>query len=164
VRPWTERSPETAALFNPAFCGVLLYSAVKEYGARTERPMPYASVFLVLPIVLHRGTRASLPSTVASPFHSWVHANPTIRIGLAERVQAALPITREALLYLLNRDCIAVEDGGLTVGSKRAKMTSKKVTSVADVREAVRASASLGRLLAGAGSTATLYIALGITP
>jgi hypothetical protein len=164
VTKWNDRSPEVAALLNPAFCGVLLYSAIDGHVGIANRTMPFENIFLVLPLVLHAPTRAIFPKQVGSPLQSWVSANPTIRVGLADRIRAATPITREAIIYMVSRDCIVVESGALNVGTKRPKMSSKKITLVSDVRGAVQAAAMLGRLLAGAGTSATIYTALGITP
>lgn len=160
---WTDRAPEIAALFNPAFCGLLLYSAIEGYMKRKLRPMPYENSFLILPIVLHSPTRAELPKSVATPFQTWVNSNSVIRIGLADRVRASVPFSREALVYMLVRQCITVEKGLIT-GPKKPRATSEKIRSSDDLRGSVQSAALLGRLLAGAGSTATVFASLGIAP
>jgi hypothetical protein len=164
VATWSERSPEIAALLNPAFCGLLLYSAIDGYVRIGHRPMPFENSFLVLPLTLHAPTRSILPKQVGSPFQSWISGQPTIRVGLADRVRAATPITREAIMFMLSHQCIAVDGGALNIGTKKPKMSSKKIKDVDDVRIAVNAAAMLGRLLAGAGTSATIYTSLGISP
>jgi hypothetical protein len=161
---WTHRSPEVAALLNPAFCGVLIYSAVEAYTGLAKRPMPFDNTFLVLPLVLHSPTRAMFPKQVGSPFQSWVSAQPTIRVGFADRVRAAAPITRESVIYMINSQCLVFVGNALHVGIKKPQMSSKKIKSLNEVRSAVQAAAMLGRLLAGAGSSATIFTTLGISP
>jgi hypothetical protein len=164
VTVWSSRSPEVAALLNPAFCGVLLYSAIDAYIGVVKRSMPFENAFLVLPLVLHAPTRAIFPKQVGSPFQSWASGNPALRVGLADRVRAAVPLTREGIMYMVNRHCVVVDNGALNVGTKKPKMTSNKIKAVDDVRAAVQAAAMLGRLLAGAGTSATIYTTLGIAP
>jgi hypothetical protein len=164
MAPWPERSPEIAALLNPAFCGVLLFSSVEAHVGQSQRGMPFESAFLILPLVLHGPTRAIFPKGVGSPFQSWVSGNPRLRIGLAERVRAAERVTREALMFLGQRECVAFDGGTLRVGRVRPRMASQKIVKSQDVRTAVLAAAMLGRLLAGAGTSTTVYTSLGISP
>jgi len=142
----------------------MLYSAIDGHVGIGRRTMPFENIFLVLPLILHAPTRAILPKQVGSPFQSWVSTNPTVRVGFADRIRAATPITREALIYMMTRDCIKIEGGAINLGTKRPKMASKKIMSVSDIRGSLQAAAMLGRLLAGAGTSATIYTALGITP
>jgi hypothetical protein len=153
-----------AALFNPAFCGVVLYSAIDGFTGQKRQGMHYALSFLVLPLVLHSPTRELMPKTIATPFHTWVNGNSILRIGLAERVRAATPLTRESIMFMISRQCVILEGERLSPGSKKPKMSSARIAKVDDVRWAVQAAAMLGRLLAGAGTVATIYASVGITP
>jgi len=54
MRSWIERTNEVAYLLNPAFCGRILYASVKEYENKANQPMPFALIYLILPLVLHR--------------------------------------------------------------------------------------------------------------
>jgi hypothetical protein len=164
VKIWAERSPEIAALFNPAFCGVLLYSAINGFSGSKRHGMQYELSFLILPFVLHGPTRESMPKTIATPFHTWVNGTSILRIGLAERVRAATPLTRESIMFMMSRQCISLQGERLFVGPKKPKLSSKKIAKVDDVRHAVQAATTLGRLLAGAGTPATIYASVGIAP
>lgn len=62
VNSWNKRTREVAYLFNPAFCGRMLYSAIKVYGIKTKRAFPFPLVYLVLLLVLHKETRANINS------------------------------------------------------------------------------------------------------
>jgi hypothetical protein len=164
MNPWAERSPELAALLNPAFCGMLLYSAIDGFVERGGVGMPYEISFLVLPLVLHEQTRGMLPKSIATPFQTWVSGNPTLRIGLAERVRAAIPISREALVFLLVRQSIDVRQAALMPGLAKPRLSAAKTSRSSDVRGCVQSAALLGRLLATSGRSATVYASLGIAP
>ena len=62
MKPWVLRPPEEANLLNPAFCCVTLAAAVLGYASVDKTGIPYPLTFLVLPTVLHKATRESLPS------------------------------------------------------------------------------------------------------
>lgn len=40
---------ESSALFNPAFCALLLHRACAAYVAKSQQPMPVVYTFLILP-------------------------------------------------------------------------------------------------------------------
>ena len=54
------KNTEAANLFNPAFVGAVLLSAIVSYQKKKSAGLPYALAFLILPVVLHAETRASL--------------------------------------------------------------------------------------------------------
>ena len=112
MKAWQHRNPEVAALLNPAFCGSLLYASIKEFQARVTTGMPYPLVFLTLPFVLNRKLRQSLPTTARTRFHVWLSREPYIKIGLSERVKILVPITRESLMFLLQKRFLGVAEGG----------------------------------------------------
>ena len=67
MQPWISRVVEEANLFNPAFCATLMAKTVDEYQKKAQHHFPFSLAFLVLPVVLHRATRESLPgSTITS--------------------------------------------------------------------------------------------------
>jgi hypothetical protein len=62
--------PAEAALFNPAFVGLLVASAAKGYWGVAGAGMPYELVFLVPPIALNQDTRAALPGNTSGRMSS----------------------------------------------------------------------------------------------
>ena len=103
MQPWQARVVEEANLFNPAFCVTLLAKAADEFSKKGARPLPFALVFLTLPIVLHHGTRSALPASTVTSLLSWIQDNRDQLVNFAERVQGLRPITREALLFGMAR-------------------------------------------------------------
>src|SRR4051812_5647594 len=124
MRAWAERSPEVAALLNPAFCGVVMYAAVDGFAASDNGGgMPFELAFLILPLVLHKPSRDLFPQSVRTPFHSWWSENPSLQIGLAERVRAASELTREALMYLMSAGAVRAVGGMIATGSAKPKLS-----------------------------------------
>lgn len=164
MTPWSERSPEVAALLNPAFCGLLLYSAVDGYLSHGGQGMPYSLGALVLPVVLHKPSSDVLPNSIRTPFQSWVASTPTLRVGFADRVRAVVPVTRESLSFLLLRGCLTLTGERLLKGDKKPRLSAARTSPSDDIRSSVQAAALFGRLLARAGRPATVYASLGVAP
>lgn len=159
MKPWNDRPPDVARLLNPAFCGRLLLHTVVEH---QPDPLPYVMMPLILPFILHRKTRDSLPTSVRSPFISWIEEHSDIRIGLADRVARALPVSRESLLFMVNAGWLSLRDGGISSPRSRAPRSHPRDTD--EIKDCVLKARLLGRWLAGAGRPATIYAALAITP
>lgn len=166
MKQWTDRAMEEANLFNPAFCSTLLAQAAQEHDRKVKRQMPFAIAVLVLPIVLHRGTREALPHSTVSSLLPWIQDNRTQVVDFARRVNRLLPITREAIQFGVSHKILALSSKGhLSVGDKHLTPTEKRTSLfTAEARDCVDRAGFLGRWLAVAGTTATIYAAWGIAP
>ena len=96
---WAERPPEEARIFNPAFCGELLGRTVSEYHRTRPATLTIVTVFLVLPLTLHRPTREALPRRANTALAGWVAEHAALLVDLPERAKRLRPVTREALLF-----------------------------------------------------------------
>lgn len=166
MQPWSNRVTEEAYLFNPAFCATLLAKTAEDYTKKAGRPLPFALTFLILPIVLHQGTRRALPSSTVTSLLPWVQDNREQLVDFANRVSRLSAITREAVVFGAQHQTLALADSGdLTVGAKRQSATEKRTALfTAEARECVDRAGFLGRWFAAAGTTATIYAAWGVTP
>lgn len=99
MNSWNKRTREVAYLLNPAFCGRMLYSAINAYSIKTKRAFPFPLVYLVLPLVLHKETRANINSR--TQLHLWVQQHPQLLIDFPQRTTELIPITNEAVELLL---------------------------------------------------------------
>lgn len=162
MTPWDERPPEVAHLFNPAFCALILRHAVKAYAKERGDGMALGLAGLVLPVLLHGRTRDALPATTGALLHTWLQANPEVQVGLARRVRAIAPHTREAALFGLQRGVLAVSDGLLTAPAIRLRAYTPLPESEAEV--SVRRAGFLGRWFAKSGSAATVLALWGLRP
>ncbi len=159
MKPWRSRVVEEANLFNPAFCTTLLAKAADEFNKKAERPLPFALTFLILPIVLHHGTRSALPSSTITSLLPWVQDNREQLVDFAQRVRRLRPITREALLFGVQHQTLALTaSGDVAVGLRRQSATERRTGLFTDeARECVDRAGFLGRWLSAAGTTPTIY-------
>lgn len=166
MQPWSARVVEEANLFNPAFCATLLAKAADDFAKKANRPLPFALAFLILPIVLHHGTRAALPRSTVTSLLPWVQDNREQLVDFAQRVQSLHPFTREALLFgVQHQTLLLTSTGDVAVGPKRQSATERRTGLFTDeARECVDRAGFLGRWLSAAGTTATIYAAWGVAP
>lgn len=162
--PWKQRPSEEAINLNPAFCGELIFRAVREYSRALKKPLGLPLAFLVLPVALHKATRDELPGKADTAFVGWVAGHGPVLAGLPDRVARLAPITREALLLLLQHGVLAVENGGLAGGARKLKAAATPDRVTDDTNEARRAAEFLGRWFARQSHPALVMQALGVKP
>ncbi|MBK7034424.1 MAG: hypothetical protein IPH49_14435 [Ignavibacteria bacterium] len=66
---------------------------------RTGSRIAFEQCFSVLPIVLHRETRESLPKTVKTSLPVWLSRHPLAPLTMADRAYSPVPFTKEALRF-----------------------------------------------------------------
>jgi Family of unknown function (DUF6521) len=166
MQTWPSRVVEEANLFNPAFCTSLIAKAADEFYKKANRGLPFALGFVILPIVLHHGTRAALPSTTVTSLLPWIQDNREQLVDFSVRVQRLRGIVKEAVLFGLQHETLILsERGELRVGPKRISATERRTGLFTDeARECVDRAGFIGRWFANAGSTATIFAAWGISP
>jgi len=166
MQAWNDRVVEEANLFNPAFCATLLAKVAHEFQKKAHRSLPFPLAFIVLPAVLHRGTREALPRSTITSLLSWIQDNREQLVDFAIRVQRLRGITREALLFGAQHETLAVmADGGVAVGPHSLSATERRTgLFTEEARECVERAGFLGRWFAAAGTTATIFAAWGVAP
>lgn len=161
MKAWEERPNEIATLLNPAFCGEILRRCLKEYEVTSVASMPYPLVFLTLPIVLHPRTRSNISSRQRQPLHTWLQSHQDLKVGFAERARQLVPVTNEALTFLLQVGAVTIEvsSGGLSIGNYRAKGADGD----GEVADCFAKAKIVGRWFAHAGTPTTVYAMWGVT-
>lgn len=159
---WDDRPVEVANLLNPAFCGEVLRRCISAYEIQAAHHFPYPLVYLVLPIILPSKTRRRI-STHQRHLHAWLHANPEIKVGFADRARSLVPVTREALSFLLLTSVVDLDDEGSVTNLRRTRR-SPSVLIEGDVADCYSKAAVVGRWRARAGTTATIYAMWGVKP
>lgn len=162
MKSWRERDPQLAALFNPAFCACIVYTAVNRFQKSDHQGLPFPLLFLILPVVLNRSVRETLPSSTRTPFHLWIARSPEIKIGFAHRVSNLVPITQEALLFLLQRQRVRSEQARI-MKWKPIRGLSSLTQGTTEIAELTNSARILGGVLAKAHDAESVFIALGIT-
>jgi ABC-3C biological conflict system middle component len=160
---WTRRPSEEASNFNPAFCGEIIYRTAAEYFRARELPFSLALTFLVLPIILHKPTRDQLPKKANAMFVAWAAEHRPVLAGLPDRATRLLPVTREALLFLLQNGVTRIQRGGVVAGEKPIRLSAAPTSVTDETRETRRSAGLLGRWFANQGQPASIMQALGVT-
>lgn len=164
--PWSERSVEERSLLNPCFCGMLLWHAARGYRAESERLMSLEECFLVLPAVLHHGTRDALPRNVSTSLAAWMQDNPLVRGRMADRARVLAPYTREALLFAGLRGALGFSRSAIEAdeGQKAAMAAMLRDAASEEVSNCARRATFVGRWFARAGGPSTVLALWGVKP
>jgi hypothetical protein len=165
MTPWTSRAPEERALLNPSFFSLLFWHAATGHMAEGGAGLPFATSFLVLPLVLHRETRESLPKMVTTSLPVWLDENPLVRARLAERSRMLVPYTKEALMFggmrgflTITADVVSAEQGW------KRKVSAELRRSSDEVRSCAKKADFIGRWFGRTGSPTTVMALMGVRP
>ena len=160
---WNKRSPEIANLLNPAFCAVILYATVAEYQKKAKLGMPFSLLYLLLPILLHQGTRSRINSRTNMVV--WLQRNSDALVGFPERARCLVIFTNEAIECLLLQQIVQVENGGLVIQKvlSKAKM-DKLAADDPEISDCIQKAAHVGRWFHSMRAEENIYAAWGVRP
>lgn len=162
---WAERAPEERALLNPSFCSILLWSAASGHAAAGEGLLAFEETFLVLPLVLHRATRESLPRTIRTSLAVWLTDNPLARGRVAVRARMLVPYTKEAVLFGGNHGLFEIRGGMLVPNRDWSKPISQSSSNTSDeVRDCAKRAEFVGAWFAKAGAASSVLALFGVRP
>ena len=165
MKEWSLRTQEEANLFNPAFCCTLLALSASTYGAIKPEGMPFSLAFLVLPIVLHKRTRESLPYNTRTTLSSWLQTNQEARLHFAERVIALKPHTKEAITFATSHNWLDLESDGTLISLQSESSMQRKASSLkGEANECISKARLVGKWFALAGNTSTVMTLWGVRP
>lgn len=157
---WTDRSPIIAAMLNPALIAAILAEAADGYHRESEQTLPWTLSFITAPLVLHRGTRQTLPTSTRTHLATWTSRNPVIRAGFPARAQGLVEPVKEGIRFGLAQGALSLEDDHLT-GQTRRPRGFVMPDELADI---LRKARFVGRWLAKIDSPATVFAVLGVAP
>lgn len=162
MKRWNQRPFEIRNLFNPAFCGLVLFRALHGYEEQDAGGMPFSLSLLVLPLCLHKDSREVIAGSPRSYLLKTMAKNQQLMVGFADRVTQMLPYAFEGFGLLMERGCIIVEDGGriCTVPEK----VRKAVNGTAETISCQKVARIVGREFARIADRATVYTTFGIRP
>ena len=163
MKCWDQRPFEVRNLFNPAFCGLLLYKAMKGYEQKDPEGMPFSLVLLVLPLCLYRDSREILAENPRSYLLKIVEKNPQLLVGFADRARQLLPYAQEALGFLMSLGCFSVSEEGRLKLLPNAKVRQ----SLKGTDEAIscqKVAIKIGKDFACIADRVTVYKTFGIRP
>ncbi len=163
---WLARSGETRNLLNPSFCSIVLWSAARGYAEQSrKRALPFEIAFLVLPIVLHRETRESLPRTQRTSIAAWADENPLVRSHITERSRQLAPFTREALMFGGSYGVLKFSVGDVIGSNEWSNKIANTIDECsAEIRDCVKKAEFIGKWFAKTGNASTVMALLGVKP
>jgi hypothetical protein len=160
---WNKRPSEIANLLNPAFCAVILYATIAEYQKKSKIGMPFTLLYLILPIVLHQGTRKKINSKTNMVV--WLQRNPDALVGFPDRARSLVMFTNEAIEYLLFQQNVNISDGNLEIirTLSKSKLDGLAKTD-SEIAECIKKAAHVGRWFNTMRAEESIYIAWGVRP
>lgn len=162
MKTFTDRPREVRALFNPAFCGLVIARGIEGFSSVSGRPMPFSLSLLILPLCLHQRTREVFKAATRSYFTKILEDHPEIRVDFAERTMGLFPYTMEAFAYLATCGAIEIDEAGsIALVQGRVRRT---VSGTEDSKDCQNVARSVGRKFAQLGDRVTVYTSLGIRP
>lgn len=162
MKKWRSRPNEISYLFNPAFCGRIIYHAIHEYKKEENKGLPFPLVYLILPLILNKKVRKNIDSK--TKMQVWIKRNQEVLVEFPERTKDLVEITNESLEFLLSTGIISInEDGRLDLSSNYKALSKTKFTDE-EIKECIVKSANLARWFARGGTVETIYIAWGVRP
>ena len=108
MKRWDHRPFEVRNLFNPAFCGLILFRALQGYEEENADGMPFSLALLVLPLCLQKESRQVIADSPRSYLLKTVEKNPQLLVGFADRAKDLMPFALEALCRVAGwavKDC-----------------------------------------------------------
>ena len=162
MKRWDQRPFEVRNLFNPAFCGLILFRSMQGYEEETPAGMPFSLSLLVLPVCLHKDSREVIADTPRSHLLKTAEKNPQLLVGLAGRASDLMPYALEAFGLLMERGCFVVsQDGRLKTVPDKVR---KGVTGTSESISCQRVARIIGREFARIADRVTVYTTFGIRP
>ena len=154
MRTWSNRSKEVAFLFNPAYCGKILFFVIRKYNECTRKEdFPFALIYLLLPILVYPLSSEKINSRTR--FSKFVNDNPELFINFAERSKNFVTITNEAVEFLMACDVLRLNSNATFSCNKELKKSDEEIIKKAE---------NLGKMLANAGTINVIYLMLGVRP
>lgn len=163
--PWSSRPTEERTLLNPSFCTSLIWYAATGYTSNGSTRLRFDLAFLVLPFVLHRETRETLPRQTTTSLAVWLQDNPLVPSRVADRARTLLPFTKEALTYGGVHGLLDFVDGTVGANTSWKKKVAVEFRSATDeVRLCASKAEFVGKWFAKAGNPDTVMALIGVRP
>ncbi len=162
MKRWDQRPFEIRNLFNPAFCGLVLFRALQGYEEEDARGMPFSLSLLVLPLSLHKDSREVIASSPRRYLLKTTEKNQQLMVDFADRVIRMLPYAFEGFGLLMERGCIAISDEGRI--QTVPKTVRKTITGTNETVSCQKVARIVGREFARIADRVTVYTTFGIRP
>ena len=157
------QSTDTFAYTNPAFCALMLRGFVENYVKVDTGGVPLPLLLLPLPIALSSDLADTFDGTNSrTGLISWVSRHPEITLDLGRRIEALVPISREALLFAISRRILDINEAGLVDLDKAGMRKALRFPSAEPRARVLSITRRLGRWVGDVKSTETVLVCLGL--
>ncbi|MGO4853310.1 three component ABC system middle component [Phaeovulum sp. W22_SRMD_FR3] len=162
MKQWDRRPIEVRNLFNPGFCGLVLYRAMAAFQEIDAKGMPFSMSLLILPLALQRQSREVIQRGNRNFLLKIIADHPELQVDFGQRCTDMFPFTLEALGVLSSVGTMSVQaNGRLTTVNDGVKKT---ISGTDETKATQRAAVFLGKEFARIGQSSTIYSTLGIRP
>ncbi len=162
---YSNRSHEEQALLNPGFCANILWHAARGYTGEKQEAISFEECFLILPLVLHRETRESLPRTIRTSLPVWLQEYPLSRNKIASRARMLAPFTKEAITFGGMHDFFKIENGKLFADNNWKRVVKRIMKDSSDeVNECAKKADFVGKWFAQIDDASTVLALIGVRP
>lgn len=164
ITPWSNRPIEQARLLNPAFLGALMWSCAEGYYSINQQGIPYPLLFVAMPVVLHKPTRASLPKSIRTSLAAWLGENTQVHVHFIERATSLVPVVKEGLLFSVNGQLLSLTSSQIMAAPRPRSMARFLRESSDEVRDCMEKAKFVGRWFASSGDYTTVMALWGVMP
>ena len=164
MKPWMDRPREVAFLLNPAFCAAAVGEVAKGYQDEASGPIELPLLFVAIPLALHLETRAAFPRSIATRHNVWLESHQELRVGFTDRCRSIAPYVREAIVFGGQHGVFSVTTDGRLALSRASRRSVGRNPDSQDVAATMKAAKFVGRWLASAGPTNTVFALWGVRP
>jgi len=167
MRAWECRSAEEANILNPPFIGGLCFEVIREYCNNAKKEAPYILPFLTVPLILHKKTRESLPTTIRTTFVSWALSSTgtQVKTKYFAHTKALVPVIKEAVSFIIKNGFLSItQRGNFELGLKNKLLKQIPPDFTDEVNDCFKRAAFCGRWFAHAGKIETIMALLGVKP
>jgi hypothetical protein len=107
------KSTDVFAATNPAFGSLILLSFCEGYKKEAKENVPFSLLLLPLPIILSGDLDSSFKNTnTKTGFYSWIKSNPTLLVGLNDRITESMDFIKPSIEYGLARKVLELQSDG----------------------------------------------------
>ena len=149
---------------NPAYCTYVLGAFVSSFVSVKAEGPELVTAYVSLPIALSGELEASFEGTNKNTgLMEWLGRSPYVRIGLTPRLNGSFEIVTEAVrLACFSEALVLTSQARLQLGSQKLKQSARQELGESS-RNAFRRAERLGYWFAAAGSSRTIFEAMGLT-
>jgi predicted DNA-binding ArsR family transcriptional regulator len=94
----------------------------------------------------------------------WIQRNPEMLIGFADRAQSMVPITNEAVEFLMQSGIVTLTNNAELELAQLFKALSTTKYTNDEIKECISKSSSVAKWFAKAGTVETIYVSWGVRP